>query len=334
VSRLLLASLALLVFVLLAEAVSGRMFRDASARLLAVAHLVALIGYGLLPAAWLACLSTSLGWLATGASALSTDCWLGLDLGAWRLVTYCATLGMLAPLGWQGVRLVLRTRRAELTDMARVRARSRHLRGGGVVWIIPSEELVAYAGGVLRPRALVTWGLLSILSPEEQAAVMEHEGAHVRFGHPRLLLLGAVVARAYGVLPPVRRAWAGLTRELEAAADDEAVRLVGRAPLLSALARISLATALPAEASFGDAEHLRYRVRRLQRPDRPARCTSALAGLLSAVLVAAFSWSLCALGAPDPAGGGLVVCAAAVSVIGLRPVWPWRQRPAVAAWLG
>ncbi len=326
-SQLVVASLALACFLLLPEPAGGRWTSRASPRLLATGHLVRLIGLGVLPAGWLACLAVGFaGLIGHGPGLLGDGCWLGLSRGTWRLLVYGTVLLALAPLGWQATSIVRSAARLRPGDLERVLASKHRLRGGGVVWIVPSEEVMAYAGGFLRPYAVVTTGLLDLLTPLEREAVLEHEGAHLRFGHPYLLMLGAVVARAYGFLPVVRRAWDGLNLELEASADDEAARLVGAAPLATALARVGLtaAAAAPALAAGG---HLRHRLRRLQEPGR-RRCTpaNAIAGVLGAMLVAAFGWSACALLVRDPVLPGLALCTAAMAAVGLRPTWPWPYR--------
>jgi len=332
VIRLGLASLALALVLLLPWPLAGSRTARASPRLLTTAHLVVLLALALLPAGWLACLGTALVALAVGGDPPAA-CWLGLDVRGWRLVADAVALAALVPLGWQTVRLGVRTWRAEPRPLALAVADRRCPRGGGTVWVIPSERPAAYAGGVVRPRAVVTTGLLAMLCPLEQEAVLEHEAAHVRLGHPRLLLLGAAIDRAYGFLPPVRRAWEGLSRAMEVAADDEAVRLVGRLPLLTALARVGLARASADAASFTDA-HLRYRIRRLQEPARPDPRASSLVGALGAVLVAGLSWSICAFVDGDPAVSGLAVCALGVGTIGLRPTWRWRRRRATPGQTG
>ena len=123
----------------------------------------------------------------------------------------------------------------------------------------------------------------------------------------------------------MRRTWAGLRRELEAAADDEAVRLVGAAPLLSALARVGLARATTTrsigEASFGDPEHLRYRIRRLQQPSEPAPGVSIAVIALGALLAGAFAWCACTLVAPQPELPSLAACLGTFAAVGSRPLW-------------
>jgi Zn-dependent protease with chaperone function len=295
-------------------------------RLLAALHMVSLAGLPLLPAAGAVCAGLGLALPSPRAAAAAAHCGSGPGAGLW--LPAGLSLAALAPLAWQAARVLPAARRAELAGMALAAARPRRLPGGGLVWVLPSPDPAAYACGLRRPRAVVTTGLLDLLDPAEQRAACEHEYAHVRLGHPRLLLLGAVVARAYGFLPPVRHAWSGLRRELEAAADDEAVRAVGAGPVLSALARAALArSAAPGmAAAFGDPQHLRYRIARLREPRPASRGASALAAAGGLALVSAFTWSACGLAAGAVTAAGFAVCAAALAAAALRPVWPAAPR--------
>jgi hypothetical protein len=111
--------------------------------------------------------------------------------------------------------------------------------------VVPSGQVAAWCGGLRRPQVVVTTGLLGLLSPAEQRAVLAHEAAHVRLGHPPILLFGAVIGRSYRRLPPARLAWDRLRRDIEAAGDDQAAAAAaaGTGPLLSALAKVALAAA-------------------------------------------------------------------------------------------
>ncbi|HLI42774.1 MAG TPA: M56 family metallopeptidase [Streptosporangiaceae bacterium] len=310
---------------------SGRM-AAASPRLLAATHLVALTGLALLPAGGVVCAGLGLAAAAGHAPESVSGC--GSAGGGWLLPGGLA-LVTLAPLGWQAARIVAAARRTELAGMALAGARPRRLPGGPVVWVLPSAEPAAYVAGVRHPKAVVTSGLLALLDPDEQRAVCEHEAAHLRLGHPRLLLFGAAVARAYRFLPPVRRAWSGLRRELEAAADDQAARAVGTAPVLSALARVTLARAAgpgPAAgpaAGIDDADpgHLRYRLARLQQPRAARRCACALVAAGGLTLAMAFTWSACGLATGTTTWAGLAACGAALAVTALRPMWPSPASP-------
>jgi len=298
-----------------------------SPRVAAVGHLVTLVGWGVLPAVWLACLGGTIGSWAAGIRLSGGGCLFGLDQGQWQLLGYLPAAGALGVLVWHAIRLAIAARRAELRGLALARSARQEVEGGSV-WVVPSSQPAGYAGGLWRPRAVVTSGLLGPLDERERQAVCEHEAAHVRLGHPRVLLAAGAVAAAYGLLPPVRRAWDGLRRELEAAADDEAVRAVGRGPVLSALVRTALQASLAANAvvAFNHPEHLRYRIARLEglRPNR--RAPTAAAGSAVGVLAATMAWTACVLAGAHATEIGVVVCLTAIAGFGLRPTWTWGRR--------
>jgi len=304
-------------------------------RLLAATHLVALAGLALLPAGGVVCAGLGLAALAGHRLGPLAGCG-SLAGGGGRLLPGGLALAALAPLGWQAARILVAARRTELAGMALAGARPRHLPGGRVVWVLPSAAPAAHVVGLRHPAAVVTSGLLALLDPAEQRAVCEHEDAHLRLGHPRLLLAGAAVARAYAFLPPVRRAWSGLRRELEAAADDEAARAVGTGPVASALARVTLAqaagpgTAPGALAGFDDADpgHLRYRLARLRQPRPARRGACALVAVGGLTLATALTWSACGLATGTTTWAGLAACAAALAATALRPMWPFPAHPA------
>jgi Zn-dependent protease with chaperone function len=295
-----------------------------SPRVTATARLVGLVGWGLAPAVWLACLGGSFGaWLA-GIKVAGGGCLFGLREGLWQMAGYLPAAAALGVMVWHAARLAVAARRAELRGLAKAGSVRRAVSGGASVWVVPSTEPAAYAGGLLRARAVVTTGLLAPLGEAERAAVCEHEAAHVRLGHPRVLVVGGAVAAAYGSLPPVRRMWDGLRRDLEAAADDEAVRAVGRPAVLSALVRVALlATSAGGSAAFGGGEHLRYRIARLSEAQAVRAAPTALVGSAAAVVVSVMAWSGCVLGGLRPSTGGVAVCAAAIAAIGARPTWNW-----------
>jgi Zn-dependent protease with chaperone function len=254
-------------------------------------------------------------------------------VGLVQLVLYGLALAAVARTALAAARALTAARRAGLSGRALAGASPVEVPGGQVAWVIPSRRLAAYCGGLGRPRPVVTTGLLSLLDPAEQEAVLRHETAHARLGHPRLLLLGAVIAASYRWLPPARLAWAALRRDLEAAADDEATGN-GTGPLLSALAKVALAQAahpaapVPAAAGFADADDLRYRIRRLQQP-RPQRARTVLAlSLVGAALAGALAEAACVALHAGPAWSTVLPCLAAFGYLGLRPVWVRTFRPA------
>lgn len=299
-----------------------------SPRVAAGGHLVSLLGWGLLAVVWLGCAGASIGsWLA-GIPATGGGCLLGLARGQWLLLGYLPATATLGLLVWHAVRLALAARRAELRGVALAGSVRRAVSGGAAVWVVPSARPAAYAGGVWRPRAVITSGLLAPLEDGERQAVCEHEGAHIRLGHPRVLVVGGAVAAAFGWLPPVRRAWDGLRRELEAAADDEAARVVGRATVISALAHVVLAgvSVDGGSAAFGELEHLRWRITRLEEP-HPVRAKSTLvAGSSVALAAAVMAWTACVLAGGHPTVVAVGFCVAVLAAAALRPVWAWNRR--------
>ncbi|MHB1486597.1 MAG: M56 family metallopeptidase [Acidimicrobiales bacterium] len=299
----------------------------ASPRVAAGTHLVSLAGWGLLPTVWLACLGGAIGSWVAGIRVSGGGCLFGLDGGDWQLLGYVPAAATVGVLAWQALRLAVAARRAELRGLA-LAGSVRQAVGGGCVWVVPSSQQAAYAGGLWRPRAVVTSGLLGPLDEAERRAVCVHEAAHVRLGHPRILLAGGAVTAAYGLFPPVRRAWDSLRRDLEAAADDEAVRAVGAGPVLSALARVALLAAggERATVAFGDPQHLRYRITRLQLP-RPVRHgPTATVGSLAVMLTGMMAWSACILAGAHATTAGVTACLAVLAAVGLRPTWTWGHR--------
>jgi hypothetical protein len=295
-------------------------------RAAAGAYLISLLGWGFLPAVWLACLGGSVGsWLA-GTKVSGGGCLLGLEQGQWRLLAYLPGACALGLVVCHAARLAIRARRVELRGLALAGSDRRQVRGGATVWVVPADRPAAYAGGLWRSRAVVTSGLLAPLDEPERQAVCEHEAAHVRLGHPRLLVAGGAVAAAYGWLPPVRRAWDGLRRELEAAADDEAVRAVGSATVISALVRVALSAGgitMGGVAGFGEAEHLRWRIARLE-DGSPVRAVSTAVVVSAAAAVGSMlAWSACVLSGVPATTTGLAICLAVVVALASRPVWGW-----------
>ncbi len=302
---------------------------DISPRVAAGAYLVDLLGWALLPAIWVTCLGSALGSWLGGVRTASGGCLLGLNHGQWQLLGYGPGALVFGALLWQGLRHAVSARRSELHRAARVSS-VRRSTAAGEVWVVPSNRPMAFASGLWRSRAVVTSGMLISLEGREREAVCEHEAAHVRLGHPRLLIIGGAIASAYGRLPPVRRAWLGLRRALEAAADDEAARTVGVDTLVSALIRVSArvrGTNVEHEGYGVDATvdpELRARVARLTRrePVTPwPTARVAAAAVATAVIVASVG---CALAGASASTVGLLGCLAVVTLVGLRPTWSWR----------
>ncbi len=309
---------------------AGRPRRACAApRLAASAAILTLAGIGLMPPLLLACAAVAWGTAAgPGGHMVAGVCVLAAGpIGPGQLILYGLAAALAARAAVLAAAALRAARRAELRGLALAAAAPRQLPGGGTAWIIPSRQLAAHCAGLRRPRAVVSTGLLDLLTPAEQEAVLAHELAHVRLGHPRILLLGAVTARAYRWLPPARLAWTRLRRDLEAAADDEAAAATGTAPLLSALAKVALAAAAapstaggnPAAPAFADPDDLRYRIRRLQQPQAPGAGATLILRAAGALLTFALASAACQALHASPEWSGLVPCLTAFGYLGWRP---------------
>jgi len=306
----------------------------AAPRLAASAAILTLAGIGLMPPLLLACAAAALGSAAgRGGHTVAGVCVLaGRPIGPGQLVLYGLAAAVAAHTIFLAAAALRAARRAELRGLTLAAAAPRRLADGGTAWIVPAEQLAAHCAGLRRPRAVVSTGLLGLLTPAEQEAVLSHEVAHIRLGHPRILLLGSVIARSYRWLPLARLAWTRLRRDLESAADDEAAAAVGTAPLLSALAKVALAAAAapavasPARPAFADPGDLRYRVRRLQQPRAPGGRATLILRLAGALLIFALASAACQALHASAEWSGLVPCLAAFGYLGWRPTWRGGRR--------
>ncbi|CAM4382862.1 M56 family metallopeptidase [Paenibacillus tarimensis] len=75
---------------------------------------------------------------------------------------------------------------------------------GYPVMIIPSGKLSAFAAGWLRPRIVVTTGLLSLFDSEELKAILLHEQYHCRQRDPLRLYIVKVLGKSLRFVPVLR----------------------------------------------------------------------------------------------------------------------------------
>ncbi len=300
-----------------------RVRKQATPRLAATFDLLTLTGFGLFPPVLLACAAGTLGVFSSATRwKLDGDCFLASGkVGAVQLALYAGALALVARSGLYIFRSVVAARRAELRGVAFHSATARRLSNGATAWVVPSEQVAAYSGGLRHPRAVVTSGLLGLLTPLEQEAVLNHEVAHLQLGHPRLLVLGSAIANAYRWVPSADGIWRRLRRELEAAADDQAAAAVGSRALISALAKVALAPTQPDALNFADPEDLRYRIQRLQTWPSPNKSATTATALASLLLTAVLSWGFCeALNFHVP-WWSILPCLVSLGLLGWRPTW-------------
>jgi Zn-dependent protease with chaperone function len=178
-------------------------------------------------------------------------------------------------------------------------------------WIVDSAAPLLALGGIVRPRLIISRGVVSALSAEQLAAALRHERAHwtSRDNLKRLcILLTPGTLPFAGTNRTLERGWRKFT---EWAADDRAVAGSGRrsCALAAALVRVARMTADAPQSGLalqllGDTDQLSARVDRLLRPAprsnrragrRPILALSAIllmAGSLAAILQPAALYSV------------------------------------------
>ena len=245
----------------------------------------------------LACLLLARSPAVADAAQLATDAlpWschaLPAALGALPGVV---VLGLVAGAGrvvWRTARTLQRTRRT-LVGAA--------LRPDGVR-VVRDDRPRAVAVGGVRGVVVVSTGMIAVLSPAEQAAVLAHEHAHLRRRH-HLSVLAVLLAAA---ADPLLRPLVGVvTDAVERDADETAARSVGRRQVAMALSRAALAASAVSRVERGAQVGLpaasgdtRRRVEALlapaPSPDRP-RVATVLGALLATALLSV--WTIWGIG--------------------------------------
>ncbi|MFI7444716.1 M56 family metallopeptidase [Nonomuraea indica] len=179
---------------------------------------------------------------------------------------------------------VLVRARTERRRHAEVLARlGRHDERLGAI-VVDYDERLAYCLPGRRASTVITTGALRSLSPEQVAAVLAHERAHLR-GRHHLVVAGAeALATAFPRVPLFERARAELAGLVELLADDMAARRHPR--VLIATALVGLATGrTPASALGAGGDTALARVRRMLRPETPLGRGQRLAGALAVGLL-------------------------------------------------
>lgn len=152
------------------------------------------------------------------------------------------------------------------------------LSDGFRVRLLDHSLVAAYCLPGVRPRIVLSQGVIDMLGADELAAVVAHERAHARGQHDLVILPFRAWRQTFAFLAAPRAALAAVELLVEMLADDAAGRRCGRAPLLAALRRL-------AEATPGDAQ-IAARAARLAAPPPPLpRRAAALTYLAAAALI-------------------------------------------------
>ena len=237
------------------------------------------------------------------AACLPSYLWLEPEAPTERVGFGCLAVALMGIAMWaislaRGLRAAAGSRRF----LRRCQNAGRPARLPGV-WIVDGAAPLVALGGIVRPRLVISRGVVSALSPEQLAAALRHERAHwtSRDNLKRLCIL-----LTPGILP-----FAGSSRALERgwrkfaewAADDRAVAGSARRSfaLAAALVRVARMTAdaPPAHLALllGDADQLAARVDRLLRPAPPSQLPAGPRPILalSAILLTAGSLAVAVL---------------------------------------
>ncbi|MEU8246445.1 M56 family metallopeptidase [Nonomuraea sp. NPDC048916] len=146
--------------------------------------------------------------------------------------------------------------------------------------VVDYDERLAYCLPGRHGRAVITTGALRNLTPEQAAAVLAHERAHLR-GRHHLVLAGAeALARALPRVPLFEQSRVELARLVELLADDLAARRHPRVLIAAALVRLATG-GVPAFALGAGGETALARVRRMLNPQAPLDRAQRVAGLLA-----------------------------------------------------
>jgi Zn-dependent protease with chaperone function len=138
----------------------------------------------------------------------------------------------------------------------------------------------AYCLPGVRPRIVLSRGVIDALSQPELCAVVSHERAHARGHHDLVIQPFRAWRQTFPFLPAGRSALAAVELLIELAADNAARRRGHREPLASALRALAAATtgdAAAAGANTAGHGHIQERERRLAGPQRPLPRVAAAA---------------------------------------------------------
>jgi hypothetical protein len=153
--------------------------------------------------------------------------------------------------------------------------------GGYELVVLPTDDVLAFSVRGTTSQVVISRGLVQTLSPEEVAAVVRHEAAHLDHQHQRLLLLAGSVERALPLGWMVGRSAAALRTGLERWADELAAGHGGssRIVLRRALVRVCEVLVAPRLVpAFSAAETVTERIEALSTdPPRPSRRRRAAA---------------------------------------------------------
>ncbi len=142
-----------------------------------------------------------------------------------------------------------------------------------------------------KRHVVLTTGALEALAPEQLEAALAHERAHLHGRHHIVLIAADAIAAAFPHVRAFRIAHAEITRLVELAADDVAVRRTGRFVLAEALLTLA-GSRTPEAALAAGGSTAGDRVRRLIASHPPLRVLPVLVGAALVALALALPVTL------------------------------------------
>lgn len=197
-------------------------------------------------------------WQSVALAGVLAALGAGLSLVTWQLVadqsvrSYLLSAVPLCITGLVLARLLLAGHRVG-TDLRALRRRHRQLvdllaedRDG--VHVLDHEAPTAYCLPGLRSRVVVSSATVASLSPDELAAVLAHERAHVRARHDLVLEAFTVLQQAFPAVVTSRQALDEVRLLVEVLADRAARRRHGAHALVAAFSKLAAGGSAPAGA--------------------------------------------------------------------------------------
>ena len=150
--------------------------------------------------------------------------------------------------------------------------------------VVEHELPLAYCLPGLRPRVVLSSGVLALLREDEVRAVLAHETAHVEQRHDLVVLPFVALRATFPRLPGVRTAVAQVALLVEMLADDRAARRHPREVLARALYKVGSGS-VPAGGLSAGGDAVLLRAHRLLEPPPPLSRRERALVLLATLLV-------------------------------------------------
>lgn len=189
-----------------------------------------------------------------------------VPVGALALAALTLTsLGSLAVAIGRAIRQQLLLRRLPLIEPSSRGSAWQRIAGGIPVAVLPTPRPSAFCFGLLRPRIVISDGLLSRLDPDALQAALWHEIEHARRREPLRSMIAALAARTFFWIPVLRDLLDRYRLSRELTADRLALAKTSQGALAAALYQVAEVESVPGAAALADLAAAR--VERLLDPE-------------------------------------------------------------------